>query len=254
MLIALAWQYFEQSKKTPRKVPEQPATTTSRESRSNKSAVHVPGQFDFYLLSLTVESAWCEDGNAKRNQCRAIDRRLHEQRPLVLHGLWPEYHPAGKYPENCAAPALKLSNQLHKQLEYWMPGVDEGLDRHEWRRHGSCTGLADDTYFADSVSLAQRVANTLNGALQQYSGQKLTPATLRAAAAKVEPAIADSLVFVCKNLRNARPAERGRPTLLEVRLCIDNDGAAGRPQSLLQCAAVNRRDQGCGREFWIDEF
>jgi hypothetical protein len=39
----------------------------------------------------------------------------------------------------------------------------------------------------------------------------------------------------------------------EVRQCVDNDGPGGAPGTLLDCATVQRRDQGCGRSFLIAE-
>jgi hypothetical protein len=47
---------------------------------------------------------------------------------------------------------------------------------------------------------------------------------------------------------------RNRPYLIEVRQCIDDDGPNGAPGTLLDCATVNRRDQGCGRSFRIAEL
>jgi len=39
--------------------------------------------------------------------------------------------------------------------------------------------------------------------------------------------------------------------LIEVRQCIDNDGEAGAPGTLLDCASLGRRDQGCGSAFEV---
>ncbi|MDW8257828.1 MAG: hypothetical protein RML32_00120, partial [Gammaproteobacteria bacterium] len=210
-----------------------------------------PVAFDFYLLSLTAEAAWCADGNEREPQCRAVDARLAAERPLVLHGLWPENTAPDTYPSFCAATALDLESGLRRELEYWMPGIASGLAEHEWRKHGSCTGLDDDRYFREALRLTQRVARAFQPALRRYAGGRVAAATLRAQLAKVDAELPESVYFVCKNLRTADPQLRGRPYLVELRVCVDNDGVGGAPQSLLQCASVARRDQGCGSEFWI---
>ena len=40
-----------------------------------------------------------------------------------------------------------------------MPGARSGLDRHEWYKHGTCTGLSPDAYFSRSIDLLE----ALNG-------------------------------------------------------------------------------------------
>lgn len=232
-----------------------PNQTTKIESaaRSNKSAS--PGKFDFYLLDLTHEAAWCEDGNEKRGQCRALDESAHANRPLVLHGLWPEYRQPGSYPEFCQAGPLQLSAGLREQLVQVMPGATEGLDRHEWRKHGSCTGLDAETYFSESIRLADRVAKPLRSALQAAAPEtRVSSAALREAVRRVDPELSESIVFVCKNLRTENPRHRQRPYLISVRACIDNDGPGGRPASWLNCTSVGRRDQGCGQTFFVDDL
>jgi len=67
------------------------------------------------------------------------------------------------------------------------------------------------------------------------------------------PGFGQSVVFMCKNPRSQDYTKRRRAYLYEVRVCIDNDGAGGAPGTLLRCADVQRRDQGCGREVWIDD-
>jgi hypothetical protein len=48
-----------------------------------------------------------------------------------------------------------------------------------------------------------------------------------------------------------RDANSAQPHLIEVRQCVDNDGPGGAPRTPLDCAAVKRRDQGCGQHFRI---
>ena len=66
---------------------EEPAHTPGY---SGSLDVRSASRFDFYLLALTFESAFCDDGNQQRRQCRALDDATFRSTPLVLLGLWPE--------------------------------------------------------------------------------------------------------------------------------------------------------------------
>ena len=209
--------------------------------------------FDFYLLALTLEPAFCEDGDRQSRQCRQLDAAAFARTPLVLHGLWPENRAVNAYPQNCPGPRLALSANTRARLPRWMPGAGEGLDVHEWRKHGTCSGLDAETYYQAALDATERANRMLAGAIRQHTGRSVDAATLRAAADAVEPGFGRSLVFMCKNLRSPDPQIRSRPYLYEVRVCVDNDGASGSPGTLLQCATVGRRDQGCGAQFWIDD-
>ena len=211
-------------------------------------------RFDFYLLALTFESAFCDDGNQQRGQCRALDATTFRSTPLVLHGLWPENLQPETYPHDCGAERVPLSAVVRARMERWMPGIEAGLQNHEWRKHGSCTGLDSNTYYTLALDLTERVAKALAPALLANVGRSIDAATLRAAASTVDLALAPSLVLMCKNLRSSDPAKRHRSYLYEVRLCVDNDGPGGAPRSLLNCADVQRRDQGCGNKFIVDSL
>jgi ribonuclease T2 len=230
------------------------ADTAGSVERAGRAAVTVRrADFDFYLLALTLEPAFCEDGNQRIGQCRRLDRAAFERTPLVLHGLWPERRRPGAYPVNCPGPPLALDAATQAGLRRWMPGASEGLERHQWRKHGTCTGLDDDAYFERSFALVERANAALGAAVRDGAGRRVSAAALRAAADRAAPGFGRSVVFMCKNLRSPDPARRGRPYLYEARLCVDDDGPAGAPGTLLDCAAVGRRDQGCGEQFWIDD-
>jgi len=199
--------------------------------------------FDFYLMALTVQSAFCADGNARRRQCRSGSNR-----PLVIHGLWPERMEPRTYPRDCPAPALELEPALALELAALMPGMADGLHQHEWRAHGGCSGLDDDEYYSRSLELARIVDSALGAELTTLAGRETTVAQLRGVADLYSPGLGRTLTFHCRTLRDA--ASR-RPHLIEVRQCVDNDGPGGAPHTALACAKVKRRDQGCGASFLI---
>jgi ribonuclease T2 len=92
---------------------------------------------------------------------------------LVLHGLWPERRAdpdhrfefcgvddavkAKDKPQTwCGLPAVPMYAETADALDAVMPGRLVCLDRHEWFRHGACSGLSPDAYFGTAHDLAQR--------------------------------------------------------------------------------------------------
>lgn len=111
-------------------------------NRARPRGASAPGDFDFYVLSLSWSSGFCATGGAEKNrrQC-APGVGLG----FVVHGLWPQYErgfpsdcgPAGRFPSRIA---LEQANGVFP---------DEGLARYEWRKHGTCSGKSPSDYFAD---------------------------------------------------------------------------------------------------------
>lgn len=102
-------------------------------------AQDAPGRFDFYVLALSWSPSHCETARGKsREQCES-------GRPyaFVVHGLWPQ-HESG-YPQDCVVPAPRIDDALIRGMLDLMP--ERGLVIHEWRRHGTCSGLAAEDYF-----------------------------------------------------------------------------------------------------------
>jgi ribonuclease T2 len=216
-----------------------PATPPARAADATAGA-----KFDFYLLSMTAHAAFCADGHAGKRECRA-----HDQRPLVIHGLWPENLEPRTYPRDCPVPKLSLDPMLEQQLRELMPGMEEGLHEHEWREHGGCSGLDDDEYFQRTLELARPIDAALGARLTTLAGRETSAGELREIAELFRPGIGPTLTFHCRNLRGRDNV----PVLFEVRQCVDNDGPGGAPGTLLECASVKRRDQGCGASFRVAE-
>lgn len=229
---------------------------SARESRAAQSRDTSSGRtrnFDFYLLAMTLAPAFCEDGHGSKRECRELDAESFARTPLTLHGLWPERREPERYPRDCDGPQLRLSADVRARMERLMPGAREGLDKHEWRKHGTCSRLPANVYFSDALDFVEQANAALGDAIAASAGREVEASALRAAANARQAGFGDSLVFVCRNLKGAAAEKRRRPYLYEVRVCVDDDGSDGRPRSLLQCSTVERRDQGCGTRFWIDD-
>lgn len=114
---------------------------SSRSSR--RRAAHSDGgaSFDYYLLTLSWAPDFCAGAGANQDprEC-GPGRRLG----FVVHGLWPQSN-SGRGPENCGSVSPVSASIVSLMLNY-IPS--ESLIQHEWRSHGSCTGLTADQYFA----------------------------------------------------------------------------------------------------------
>jgi len=103
-------------------------------------AVPAGSGFDFYVLSLSWSPSYCEaEGeDANRQQCEA-------GRPyaFVVHGLWPQFERG--FPQDCPTQEWDVGDATMRSLYDMMPSA--GLIRHQWRKHGSCTGLTQSDYF-----------------------------------------------------------------------------------------------------------
>lgn len=98
-------------------------------------------QFDYYAVAMSWSPAYCAT-RSDSDQC-ATGRRLG----FVLHGLWPQ-HESG-YPENCSG--QRLPDEVRDKYAPLFPS--RTLIGHEWRKHGTCSGLAPAAYFALSERL-----------------------------------------------------------------------------------------------------
>ncbi len=231
---------------------DKPAHEAERPRATANNSPARAESFDFYLMALSLHPAFCEDGNARKKDCQRMTAADHARRPLVIHGLWPENRQPESYPRDCPGPRLELARGLREELDAWMPGTLSGLHSHEWRKHGTCSGLDAEQYFRESIVLAERANTALGKMLLARTESQVSAIELRRAADAAEPGLGATLTFHCRNPRSPDPAKRRRPYLIEVRMCIDNDGPNGAPGTPLACASVGRRDQGCGSQFWID--
>ena len=111
--------------------------------------------FDYYILALSWSPEFCSRLAARRAdkqpQCRA-------KLGFVIHGLWPQ-RVNGAYPENCG-PDSPVPESIAAQV--WrmsppMPPGDTQLLNHEWRKHGTCSGLNMAEYFTAVENTAAKL-------------------------------------------------------------------------------------------------
>lgn len=99
------------------------------------------GRFDYFVLSLGWSPSWCaETGDARHDrQCDAGSGW-----GFTLHGLWPQYESG--WPEDCPTAARPPSRRQTAEMADIMGSA--GLAWHEWKKHGTCSGLTAGAYFA----------------------------------------------------------------------------------------------------------
>jgi ribonuclease T2 len=102
-----------------------------------------PGAFDFYLLTLSWSPEFCAT-HSSSSECSSHPG-------FVVHGMWPQNN-NGTFPENCSNAAGPANPQQYLNL---IPTVS--LIQHEWTTHGTCSGLAPDTYFTSIGTAFQAV-------------------------------------------------------------------------------------------------
>lgn len=108
----------------------------------------VAGEFDYYVLSMSWSPTWCAlEGNARGSQ--QCDRPLG----WVLHGLWPQHHRG--WPSDCPTAERPPSRRMTAEMADIMG--TPGLAWHQWRKHGTCSGLGAADYFALSREAFDRV-------------------------------------------------------------------------------------------------
>jgi ribonuclease T2 len=99
-----------------------------------------PGEFDYYVLSLSWSPQYCSSPASSSDKFQCAGNR---QFGFVVHGLWPQYERG--YPEFCSQDRGP-DQALVDQMIGIMPSAR--LIRHEWSKHGTCSGLAAGRYFA----------------------------------------------------------------------------------------------------------
>jgi ribonuclease T2 len=117
-----------------------PSNAAAAKRRKSAAATKTPpGQFDYYVLSLSWGPNYCAGHPSDHSrECQAGGHV-----GFVLHGLWPQSS-AGRPPLSCANVSPVSSETTRRMMEYF---PDRGMVQHEWSTHGSCSGLSADEYF-----------------------------------------------------------------------------------------------------------
>ncbi|WP_426123607.1 ribonuclease T2 family protein [Pararhizobium sp. PWRC1-1] len=185
-----------------------------------KKSVPLGSGLDFYVLSLSWSPSWCLDNDPSGRSMQCDPDNNHG---FIVHGLWPQNEQG--YPEFCRTrESDRVPDALGRGLFDIMPSM--GLIGHEWRKHGSCSGLSQKDYFA--VLRAAREKLVIPPALQSVGPDQRTNATqIETALISANPGLRpDALAVTCASGR-----------VDEVRICFNKD------LSFRACGAIDRA--GC---------
>jgi ribonuclease T2 len=184
-----------------------------------------PGDFDYYVLSLSWSPSFCEEaeerGNGRRSSAQCGGRPFS----FVVHGLWPQYEHG--FPQYCQRPSPRLSRNIMTSMLDLMPAP--GLIYNEWDKHGTCSGLDERAYF-ETVRKARAAVKMPEQYRELSEPKTVAPAEIEDAFVKANPGLTSSAIAVtCSRTR-----------LSEVRICLSKD------LQFRSCEEIDRR--GCRRD------
>jgi ribonuclease T2 len=190
-----------------------PANAQRYSSGSNSRQQHVAGKFDYYQLVLSWSPTHCADNSRGENDTQCGRRRARPY-SFVLHGLWPQYERG--WPEFCRTRSKPFvpNNVINSMMDI-MPS--RGLIIHQYKKHGSCSGLDTKTYFKAS-RIAYRNVKIPKAFAAPTKPILMTPAQLVSRFRSVNLTLTnDAIKVVCK---------RGNTNQLkEVKFCMTRKGA-----------------------------
>ncbi len=177
-------------------------------AREGDGQQNLPGQFDFYLLSLSWAPSFCAlEGDRLPFRWRQSECR---NRPygFVVHGLWPQYDRG--FPEACQVPPPRLAREIVAAMLDLMPSPR--LVYNEWDRHGTCSGLSARDYFA-TVRRARAAVTIPQEFRDPHQAFVVPPAAVKDAFIRANPGLQRGAIAVgCHGRR-----------LADVRLCLSKD-------------------------------
>jgi ribonuclease T2 len=180
------------------------AVASAQDRRQN-----APGQFDFFVLSLSWSPSFCAAAHERSPESAARQQQCGP-RPyaFVVHGLWPQYERG--FPEFCQVPAPRLDRNIVSSMLDLMPSPR--LIFHEWDRHGTCSGLQARTYF-ETVRKARAVVKIPEPYIELNEPLTVTPDEVEEAFVKANPGLTRAAMTVGCDRRHLR----------DVRICLNRE-------------------------------
>jgi ribonuclease T2 len=193
---------------------------SAQDSRQN-----APGEFDYYVLSLSWSPSFCEEASERGNEGRSRAQCGGRPFSFVVHGLWPQYEHG--FPEYCQRPSPRLDRNIMTSMLDVMPAP--GLIFNEWDKHGTCSGLGARAYF-ETIRKARAAVKIPPEYLELSQALTVAPDEIEGAFVKANPGLSNAAMAVTCN----------RTRLSEVRICLSKD------LQFRDCEEIARR--GCRRD------
>jgi ribonuclease T2 len=169
------------------------------------------GKFDYYAMVMSWSPTHCVTAEEGRDdeQCARIDGLRYG---FVLHGLWPQYQKG--YPEACPIGKRPfVPNDVIQRMLDIMPS--RGLVIHEYKLHGTCSGLDPGAYYDlsrrlfRSVRIPERFQNP-------FETQYLSPRDVEVEFMRANPWLRPDMIAITCGGRENR--------LRDVRICLTPEG------------------------------
>ncbi|MDM8515716.1 thermonuclease family protein [Desulfobacterales bacterium HSG16] len=165
----------------------------------------IPGEFHHYKLAISLSQEWCiANDRLEEMQCDV---------EFIVHGLWPQCQKG--YPYRCKNFDPELIDDINKSEIYkFMPS--DFLIRHEWKTHGTCSGLKRSEYFKKAADFYSSIT------LPSFkAGEYSKEAVMKKIIEVNKGFLARENIELCCD-------EKGRKkdddTLDEIRICFSKDG------------------------------
>jgi ribonuclease T2 len=167
-----------------------------------------PGQFDFYVLSLSWSPTFCQAASERAPGQPPPPECATRTAPFVVLGLWPQYDKG--FPEFCQQPAPPLDRGSVSSMLDLMP--TPRLIFNGWDRHGTCSGLSPHAYF-ETVRKARAMVKIPDDYIEPAHEISATPAEIADAFVKANPGLTRASIAVGCDAKR----------LTEVRVCVGKD-------------------------------
>ncbi len=163
---------------------------------------NVPGDFDYYVLTLSWSPSYCEAEGARADRFQCASGRPYH---FVVHGLWPQYERG--WPEFCRTTDSRPSEATVRGMLDIMPSPS--LVLHEWQKHGTCAGLSVDGYF-ELVRKARQAVRIPPAFLSIDKYVSVEPVSIETAFRTANPGLAAEAIAVGCDRHRLRRAARWR--------------------------------------------
>ncbi|MDD7971578.1 ribonuclease T2 [Roseinatronobacter alkalisoli] len=167
-------------------------------------APNAQGHDGYFILSISWTPSWCAYEGDSRNDDRCA---RGSGAGWLVHGLWPQ-NADGTWPEFCDSSQPAPSRAQTAGMTDIMGS--SGLAWHQWRKHGTCSNLSADAYFAAMRSAFNAVQLPPGAGPQD---QRVQPADLMGALKQANPDMQGDVAFLT--------CHSGR--VQELRICLSHD-------------------------------
>jgi ribonuclease T2 len=178
------------------------------DARKKKRTPSGSPTFAYYLLTLSWAPDFCAHSSSKNPAECGPGKKIG----FVVHGLWPQGE-NGRGPENCGG--SPVSQSIVQSMQNYIPTAS--LVQHEWKTHGTCSGLSAADYFSNVRKARDSV--TIPGDFQSTTQSRtLSPGEIESEFAAANPS------FPKQAFRTSCTSG----ALQEVRICLNKDDLSPR--------------------------